>query len=64
METHQGLRVFEQISVSEDAKYLMQSALLGDSSRKIDSTDTTSRDKKIRFPVVSSFLPVVKWQGV
>ncbi len=64
METHQGLRVFEQISVSEDAKHLMQSALLGDSTRKIDSTETISKDKKIRFPVVSSFLPVVKWQGV
>lgn len=63
METHQGLRGFEQISVSDEAKYLMQSALLGDSSRKIDSTDTISGDKKLRFPVVSSFLPVVKWQG-
>lgn len=56
METHQGLRVFEQISISDQAKQFMMDVLMGDSTRKIASTDTLtfSGFKKFILDVVSA----------
>ena len=39
METHKGLRAFEQISISDQAKQFMLEVLMSDSTRKIASTE-------------------------
>ncbi len=43
METQKGLRVFEQIPISEQARNLMLGVLLGDSNRKIASPEVGER---------------------
>jgi dCMP deaminase len=50
MQTHKGLRVFEQIPISEHARNLMLGVLSGDSNRKIASPET------VKFPGFRQFI--------
>lgn len=53
METHQGLRVFEQISVSDQAKNFMLGVLAGDSTRKLAGTDTLTSSGFKKFTMTT-----------
>ena len=50
MQTQKGLRVFEQIPISEHARNLMLGVLSGDSNRKIASPET------VKFPGCRQFI--------
>ena len=50
MQTQKGLRVFEQIPISEHARNLMLGVLSGDSNRKIASPET------VKFPGFRQFI--------
>lgn len=50
MQTHKGLRVFEQIPISEQSRNLMLGVLSGDSNRKIASPET------VKFPGFRQFI--------
>jgi len=55
METHKEIRVFEQISISDQAKELMIQTLLDDSTRRLIATDP-SETTQLEEDALSQFL--------
>lgn len=55
METHKEIRVFEQISISEQAKQMMIQTLLDNSTRRLIATDP-SETSQLREDLLNTFL--------
>jgi dCMP deaminase len=55
METHKEIRVFEQISISEEAKHMMIQTLLDNSTRRLIATDPLETTQ-LREDLLSTFL--------